>query len=74
MKEFLMKKLLEKHLKDVPQEMQDKIAKVASDNPELITKIMKEVEEEVKSGKDYMSAAKDVAVRYKDELSSLISQ
>lgn len=74
MKEFLMKKLLEKHLKDVPREMQDKIAKVASDNPELITKIMKEVEVEVKNGKDYMSAAKDVAVRYKDELSSLISQ
>lgn len=67
-----MKKLLARHLKDVPQEMQEKIAKVAADNPELITKIMGEVETEVKNGKDYMAAAKDVAVRYKDELSALI--
>jgi|RifOxyD1_1024033.scaffolds.fasta_scaffold54267_2 hypothetical protein len=73
MKEFLMKKLLEKQLKDIPKEMQDKIVKVASENPELISKIMGEVEAEVKGGKDYMSAAKDVAVKYKDQLSSLIS-
>ncbi|TSC55053.1 MAG: hypothetical protein LiPW30_519 [Parcubacteria group bacterium LiPW_30] len=73
MKEFLMKKMLERQLKDIPKEMQDKIVKVASENPELISKIMGEVEVEVKNGKDYMSAAKDVAVKYKDQLSSLIS-
>lgn len=73
MKEFLMKKMLERQLKDIPKEMQDKIVKVASENPELISKIMGEVEVEVKNGKDYMSAAKDVAVKYKDRLSSLIS-
>ncbi len=73
MKEFLMKKMLERQLKDIPKEMQDKIVKVASENPELISKIMEEVEVEVKNGKDYMSAAKDVAVKYKDQLSSLIS-
>jgi len=73
MKEFLMKKMLERQLKDIPKEMQDKIVKVASENPELISKIMGEVEVEVKNGKYYMSAAKDVAVKYKDQLSSLIS-
>lgn len=73
MKEFLMKKMLERQLKDIPKEMQDKVVKVASENPELISKIMSEVEAEVKNGKDYMSAAKDVAMKYKDQLSSLTS-
>jgi len=58
---------------NMDKEMQDKIVKVASENPELISKIMGEVEAEVKGGKDYMSAAKDIAVKYKDQLSSLIS-
>lgn len=73
-KEFLMKKMLEKQLKALPKDQQEKIMKMVTENPELFTKIAKEVEQEVKSGKEQTSAAMLVFSRHKAEIQKIMGQ
>ena len=72
LKEFLIKKMLQAKLKDVPQAEQDKMMAVISKNPELFLKIGKEVEEKAKSGGDKMAVAMEVLKNYQDEIKKLI--
>lgn len=71
MKTFLMRKMLASQMKGVPQAEQDKIFNMIEKNPELFQKIALEVQEEVKKGKDQMSATMEVAKRYEAELKKL---
>lgn len=73
-KEFLMKKMLEKQLKALPKDQQEKIMKMVTENPDLFTKIAKEVEQEVKSGKEQTSAAMLVFSRHKAEIQKVMGQ
>ncbi|MDD4989256.1 MAG: hypothetical protein PHV42_02420 [Candidatus Pacebacteria bacterium] len=68
LKEFLMKKMLQSKLKDVPQAEQDKILKMIEKNPELFQKIALEVQEKIKEGKDQMSATMEVMKAHEAEL------
>lgn len=68
---FLMKKLLQSKMKDVPQEDQEKIFAMLEKNPGLFQKIAEESQEEMKKGKSQMDAVMSVMKKYEGELRKL---
>lgn len=70
-KEFLLKKMLQHKLKNVPQEERERLLRMFETNPELFEKIAKEIQQKVKEGKDQMNAAVEVMSKYKSELQAL---
>lgn len=71
-KEFLLKKMLQSKLKNVPQAEQEKLLKVVEKNPDLFMKIASEVKTQMKTGKSEMDAAMAVMKNYQSELSELM--
>ncbi len=71
-KDYLMKKMLASKLKDVPQVEQDKMFAMIEKNPDLFQKIALEVQEEMKLGKDQMSATMSVVKKYEEELKGVM--
>jgi len=71
-KNFLMKKMLQSKLKDVPEEQQDKILEVIQKNPEFFKKIAEEIQAEMKTGKDQMAASMAVMQRHQGELKGMM--
>lgn len=71
-KEFLMRKMMEKQLKDVPKEQQEVLIKAISEHPELFTKIAEEIKHRVDSGEDQMKASMAVMMNYKAELQGIL--
>ncbi len=63
--------MLSSQMKGVPQAEQDKVFGMLQKNPELFQKIAVEVQEEMKKGKDQMSATMQVVKKYEDELKKL---
>ena len=59
-------------LKGVPQAEQDKLFAMIEKNPDLFQKIALEVQEEMKKGKDQMTATLEVSKRFEDELKNLL--
>jgi 2-oxo-4-hydroxy-4-carboxy--5-ureidoimidazoline (OHCU) decarboxylase len=72
MKNFLMRKMLASKMKDVPQAEQDKIFNMLEKNPDLFQKIAMEVQEEVKKGKDQMSAMMEITKKYESDIKNLL--
>jgi hypothetical protein len=72
LKKMLMKKMLKSQLKGVPEEEQEKILKVVSENPELFGKIAKEIQEKIKGGADQMAASMEVMGKYQNELKGVL--
>jgi len=72
LKEFLMKKMLQSQLKNVPQAEREKILAMVEKNPDLFVKIAGEVKENMKGGKDQLTAATEVMQRHKDEIQKLL--
>ncbi len=73
-KEFLLKQAVKRGAKDLPKEQQEMLTKAVEQNPELFSKIAKEIEALKKSGKPEMYAALDVMKKYQKELSVLFKQ
>ena len=71
-KNFLMKQMLKKQMKDVPEEEQEKMFAMVQKDPELFQKIAREVQEEMKNGTDQMSATMKIAQKYQEELKKLM--
>lgn len=72
-KNFFVKKLLEKQLKNVPEAQRNQIMNIVQKNPELFEKIAKEVENKKKhEGKDEMSATMEVMRKYQNEMRNLM--
>jgi mRNA-degrading endonuclease RelE of RelBE toxin-antitoxin system len=68
-KNFLIKKMAEKQLKNMPQEQRDMIMTILENNPDLFVKMSKEVEHKVKKeGKDQTLAMMEVGKKYQKEL------
>jgi len=65
---FLMKAMLKKQLKALPQEQQDMIIKAVEENPKLFEQIAKEIQEKIKNGVDKQNAAMSVMMSHQDEL------
>src|SRR5690606_37298499 len=71
-KDFMMRKLLEKQLKDVPAEQKEMIMTMVEKDPKLFEKIALEMQAEMKSGKDQMAAAMKVMPKYQAQLQALM--
>jgi len=69
---FIARKMLEGQLKSVPVDQREKIITAFEKDPELFKKIAFDIEQEVKSGADQMTAAMRVAEKYKAEVQALI--
>jgi 2-oxo-4-hydroxy-4-carboxy--5-ureidoimidazoline (OHCU) decarboxylase len=74
MKQFLMKQMLKRQMKSMPADQQEKMMKLVEENPDLFMKIAQEVQDEMKSGKDQMSASMVVMGRHKEELQRIFSK
>lgn len=70
-KDFLLRKMLKSQLKGVPEDQQEKMITMIKENPQLFQKIATEVQTRIKSGKDQMTAVKEVLEIYKDELGKI---
>ncbi len=67
-KEFFMKKMLERQLKNLPKDQQDKIISAVTKNPALFETIAKEIQEAVKAGKPQTAATMEVMRKHQAEL------
>lgn len=72
-KNFLVRKLIESKMKDVPKEQKELILTLVEKNPELFQTIASEVEVEMKGGKDQMAATMAVMQRHQGELQTLMA-
>jgi len=68
-KNFFIKKMAERQLKDLPKDQQETIMTLIENNPDLFVKMSKEVDHKVKKeGKDQMLAMMEVGKKYQKEL------
>jgi hypothetical protein len=65
---FMMKKLLQSKMKDVPAAEQEKILALMEKNPALLQTIATKVQEKVKQGKSQTDAMMEVAKEHEAEL------
>ncbi len=70
-KEFLIKQAVKHGTKNLPKEQAELLQLAVEKNPELFSKIAKEIEALKKSGKPEMYAALDVMKKYQKELQAL---
>jgi hypothetical protein len=71
-KNFFMKQMLKSQMKNMPADQQEKVMEAFNKDPELFTKITKELQDSIKGGKNQMHAAMEVAKKYKDQLQGLV--
>jgi succinate dehydrogenase flavin-adding protein (antitoxin of CptAB toxin-antitoxin module) len=75
MKNWLMKKMAERQLKNLPKEQQEMIMTLMENNPDLFAKIAKETEHKVKKeGKSQMVAMMEIGKKYQKELREALGQ
>ena len=70
-KEFLLKQAVKRGTKNLPKEQAEMLQLAVEKNPELFTKIAKEIEVLKKAGKPEMYASLDVMKKYQKELQDL---
>lgn len=73
-KEFLLKQAVKHGTKNLPKEQAEMLQLAVEKNPELFSKIAKEIEVLKKQGKPEMYAALDVMKKYQKELQGLFQQ
>ncbi len=64
--------MLESQLSGLPQTEKDKFFNVFEQNPDFFQKIAVEVQEEMKKGRDQMSATLEVVKKYENDLKKMI--
>ena len=74
LKDFLIRKMIENKMKDVPKEQQEMIIGAIEKNPEFFSKIAGEIEVETKKGKDQMQATMEVMKRHQHELQQILKK
>jgi hypothetical protein len=73
-KDFAVKKLLEKQLKGVPEDQKNMIMTMVEKDPKLFEKIAKELQAEMKTnGNNQMAAASKVLPKYQTEIMAVMS-
>ncbi len=70
-KTFLMKQVIKRQFKDVPDSQVDMIMDLVNKNPELFEKIGKEIKAMTDKGRDQMAASMEVMRKYQSELSKI---
>lgn len=71
-KSFMMRKLLERQLAQVPADQRELIMTMVEKDPALFQKIAEEMQAEMKGGKDQMTAAMRVLPKYQAQLQVLM--
>lgn len=71
-KNFILRKLLDKQLKDVPEEQKEKIMKLIEERPELFQMIAMKAQEKMKQGKSQMDAVMEVVKENESELKGVL--
>jgi len=73
-KDFAVKKLLEKQLKGVPEDQKEMIMTMVEKDPKLFEKIAKELQAEMKTnGNNQTNAAMKVLPKYQKEIMAIMS-
>lgn len=73
-KDFLMKQMLKRQLKGLPEAEQERIMKAISEHPDFFKKIGEEIKEKQKAGMDQMMATMSVLQKYKADLQRIMNQ
>ncbi len=73
-KDFLIKKQLEKQLKNLPENQKQVIMKMVDENPDFFKKINNEINENVKNGQDKMLASVSVMKKYQSQIQKMMNQ
>ncbi|MBU0722808.1 hypothetical protein KJ973_02570 [Patescibacteria group bacterium] len=71
-KDFFMRKMLERQMKDLPAEQREKMIGVISSNPEFFQKIATEIKQKQKEGRDQTAATMEVMRKYQGELQKIM--
>lgn len=74
LKNFLMKKMMKAQMKDVPEDQQEMMLTMLEKDPKLFETIAKEIQAEMKTGKDQMAAAMAVLPKYQSRLQDLMQE
>jgi len=70
-KEFMMRQMLARQLKNLPKTEQDRIFSLVSKNPELFQKLATAAQEKMKAGKTQMDAVTEAARENEAELKKI---
>jgi 2-oxo-4-hydroxy-4-carboxy--5-ureidoimidazoline (OHCU) decarboxylase len=73
-KKFIMNKMMQRQLKDLPEDQREKMMNAMKENPDLFEKIALEVQSAVKAGRDQTTAALEVAQKYRKELAEILQK
>jgi len=73
-KEFLMKKLLQSKLKNLPQKEQDRILTLVTKNPKLFEEIAMKIKKKTDAGADQMMATMTVMKEYQGQIQKLMAE
>jgi len=73
-KNYMMEKVMQHKMKDMPKQQQEQVMKMVQENPELFEKIQKEIKQEMKNGKDQMAASMQVMRKYQSEIQKIMQQ
>lgn len=71
---FLMKQMLKKQMKDVPEAEQKKVFEAIEKNPDFFMNIAREIEEKMKTGKDQQAAAIEVMMSHQEKLREIMGK
>ncbi len=71
-KNFLMKQMLKRQMKGVPEAEQERIIGLVESNPEFFENIAKEVDALKKQGRDQTAATMEVMRKHQGELQKLM--
>lgn len=69
-----MKMMLQRQLKNLPKDMQERMMRAVESNPDFFKKIMNEINAKVKSGTSQMAAIQQVMMANKAELQKILNQ
>lgn len=71
---FILNKLIESKLKDVPKEQREMLVEAVSNNPELFKQIAEEIKQRTDNGEDQMSATMAVMKNHEGELRGILNK
>lgn len=71
-KSMAMKAMLQKQLKGMPKEMQEKVLDAVEQNPDFFKKMADEIKQRVDNGEDKMMASQAVAMKYQQDLMQIM--
>ncbi|HEY9585485.1 MAG TPA: hypothetical protein VJJ02_02750 [Candidatus Paceibacterota bacterium] len=71
-KEFLLKKLIQTKLKDLPAGERDRILRIVTKNPALFQEVATKIKHQMDSGKDQNAATISVMREYQAQIKELM--